>query len=213
MPRKPTNQQEGEGKDGNATQPVAKPLKPEYQRFVDEYLKDFNGTRAYMAAYPKSSEKAAAVGASRLIRNPNVQAVLAERSQKIAQKVELTQEMIFQQTARIAAFDIRKLYNEDGSLKAVHELDDDTAAAIAGLEVNDLFEGLGKSRDYIGHVRKYKIADKNSALERGARLLGLFKEDNAQRVDPLLSLLNGVKRSSFPVAPADATDDMSDDDD
>jgi phage terminase small subunit len=49
-----------------------KPLSKKHQRFVAEYLKSFNGTRAYMAVYPKSSYEAAMVSASELLRNPKV---------------------------------------------------------------------------------------------------------------------------------------------
>lgn len=41
--------------------------------FVDEYLKDLNGTRAYKVAYPNiKSDNAAAVGATRLLRNDKI---------------------------------------------------------------------------------------------------------------------------------------------
>ena len=35
----------------------------------------------------------------------------------------------------IATFDVRKLFNENGTLKEPHELDDETAAAIGGIDI------------------------------------------------------------------------------
>jgi len=47
---------------------------------------------------------------------------------------------------------VRKLFNTDGSLKLIHELDDVTAAAIASIEVDEIkADGV-----VIGQVKKTK---------------------------------------------------------
>lgn len=56
-----------------------KPLSPHHQDFVDEYLRDFNGTRAYSAAYPRASSYTARVNASKLLTNTNIKAHIAAR--------------------------------------------------------------------------------------------------------------------------------------
>ena len=54
------------------------------KKFSDEYLIDLNATRAYRAAYPavKRDETAAQSG-SRLLRNVNVSAYIAEQLEKL----------------------------------------------------------------------------------------------------------------------------------
>lgn len=54
------------------------------KKFADEYLIDLNATRAYRAAYPavKRDETAAQSG-SRLLRNVNVSAYIAEQLEKL----------------------------------------------------------------------------------------------------------------------------------
>ena len=42
---------------------------------------------------------------------------------------------MLKELARIAFFDRRKLYREDGSLKSMHELDDDAAAGLSGMHM------------------------------------------------------------------------------
>ncbi len=192
----------------------AKALSGSEQRFVDEYLIDFNGTRAYQAAYPAVAKTSARACAYKLLTKDHIQAAIAAGARKTAEKLELTRERILRETARIAFFDPRKLFHPDGTPKEITELDDDTAGAIAGVEVIEEFADRHRDEDQahggslkrrqrgavIGYVKKYKVADKNAALERGARFLAMFKEDNAQRADPLRELLQAMGRSTFPIA-------------
>jgi len=56
-----------------------KPLSRKHQRFIDEYLKCWNGTRAYMRVYPKASYETAGANASTLLGNARIAAVISER--------------------------------------------------------------------------------------------------------------------------------------
>lgn len=53
------------------------------QNFCDEYLKDFNGTRAYMVAYPDVNENTARNNASRLLADASIKQYIEEHSRKI----------------------------------------------------------------------------------------------------------------------------------
>ena len=58
-----------------------------HKAFIDEYVKNgFNGTQAYLSVYPNSSEEAAAVSASELLRNPKVKEYLKKVQQTIREK-------------------------------------------------------------------------------------------------------------------------------
>ena len=50
-----------------------KPLNDKQKAFCREYVRDWNGKRAYMAAYPDAKEKSAEAAASRLLSNVKVQ--------------------------------------------------------------------------------------------------------------------------------------------
>jgi phage terminase small subunit len=67
------------------------------------------------------------------------------------------------------------LYNEDGSLKSVREVDDDTQAALCGMEVEILYDHFGKGQaQERGTLTKIKLADRGLNLERLGRHFKLF---------------------------------------
>lgn len=146
-------------------------LTPKQQRFVDEYLIDLNATAAAERAGYKDSN----IGRQLITKN-NVSEAIEKRKADRSARTEITQDRVLREYARIAFFDIRKLFNDDGSPKGITDLDADTAAVIAGLDVQEVYEGVGDDRKFVGYIKKYKIADKKGALDSIARHLGMFVE-------------------------------------
>lgn len=143
--------------------------------FVDEYLIDLNATRAYKEAYKTcKKDETAAVNGSRLLRNAKVENYICIRMEEREKRTEITQDRVLREYAKIAFFNPKNLFNDNGQPKDITELDDDTAAVIAGLKVNDVYEGFGEERTFVGYLKEYKIADKKGALDSIARHLGMF---------------------------------------
>jgi phage terminase small subunit len=158
---------------------VSVALTPKQQVFVAEYLIDLNATQAATRA-GYSARTAYSIGEENL-RKPEIQAAIAAAQQKRAERTEITQDRVLQELARIAFFDLRKLYREDGSLKAMHELDDDAAAVLAGVDVvetkgNAAIGGAEGIRHVPEFVKKVKIPDKVGALGLAMRHLGMLKD-------------------------------------
>lgn len=165
-------------------------LTAKQEAFAIAVFKGSNASDAYRTAYsPKRmSDKTVNEEASRLLANPKISARIAELRERVARKAELTIERTLQEVARLAYFDSRRLYREDGEMKRPDEWDDDTAAAVAAIEVLEEFEGRGEKRKPIGLTKKVKLWDKNSALEKAMKHLGLFEKDNAQQTRESLVL-------------------------
>ncbi len=142
--------------------------------FTDEYLIDLNATRAYRVAYPKckKDETAAAAGA-RLLRNVKVAEYISERMKAREQRTEITQDRVLKELEKLAFFDPRKLFHENGTPKDITELDDSTAACITGLDVAELHNSDG---EFVGYIKKYKLTDKKGSLELAGRHLGMWKD-------------------------------------
>ncbi|RQQ19720.1 terminase small subunit [Burkholderia stagnalis] len=145
-------------------------LNPKQARFVDEYLRDLNATQAAKRA--GYSEKAACQIGSRLLSNVKVQAAITAARERLAKKFEITRERVMLEYARLAFADPRAFFREDGTLKRVPELDDDTAAALAGFEVTEEFDGSGEDRMQVGVTSKVKWSDKRAALDSISKVMG-----------------------------------------
>ena len=157
---------------------------------------------AYREAYPKSKtwkRESVHEKASHMIRHVKVKARIDELRERVTKAGIATAERVLLEASRLALFDPRKLFKEDGSPKPINELDDDTAAALAGLDVHEEYANKGDERVFIGYTKKYKVADKNSALEKLFRHHGLYELDNKQKTDPLSELLKSISGAALQV--------------
>lgn len=82
--------------------------------------------------------------------------------------------------ARLAYFDIRRAFDEEGNPIPINELPDDIAAALVSVQFTELFDGDGNTRKLRGIMKKYTFANKNVSLEQAAKILGMFAKDNEQ---------------------------------
>lgn len=144
---------------------------------MGEYLKDMNGTRAAIAA--GYSPNGAEVTASKLLRNSKVSEQIDKKLGKKLDKLEISSDRILNELAKVAFLDPRKFYDEHGNLKPVTELDDESAAGLASLEVYEEYAGRGEDREAIGQTKKVKYADKIRALE----LLGKYRKLFTDKVE------------------------------
>jgi len=144
--------------------------------FVEAYLSN-GGNLTEAARTVGYSEGGASKAGHRMSKDVRFLSILRERAGDISKKFELTTEKTLREIARLSYSDPRKFYNSDGSLKPIHELDDDTAACIASIEVDEIM----MEHTVIGHTKKIKQWDKNSALEKAMKFHGLYEKDNAQQ--------------------------------
>lgn len=161
--------------------------------FCREYIKSLDGTSAAIAA--GYSQKSACSQGSRLLRNVKISSKIADLQKKQTDKLDITAERVLGELAKMAFLDPRKFFREDGSLKPVGELDDQTAASLAGIEHEKLFEHFGKGQaKEVGTTTKIKIADKGINLERLGRHLKLFTDKiEHSGLDGLADKLNRIR--------------------
>lgn len=153
-----------------ASKPKAAELNEKQKRFADEFLIDLNATQAAIrSGYAKASAHSQA---SDLLKNPKVVAYLATKRERLQAKLEITQDRVLQELARIAFFDSGNLFDDAGEPIPLSSMDEDTRRAIVGVELVT----KGNAEMGIGEVQKIKLADKKGALDSLSRHLGLFND-------------------------------------
>lgn len=143
-------------------------LTPKQRIFIAEYMIDLNATQAAIRA-GYSEDTAGSIGQENL-KKPAILEAIEKRMEERAKRTEVTSDRIVNETAKLAFFNAKNLFNEDGTPKGIHEIDDDTAAAISGIEVVT----VGNAEYGLGQITKYKVSDKNSALDKLYKHNGLY---------------------------------------
>lgn len=147
------------------------------KRFAEEYLIDLNATQAAIrAGYAKSGAEKMGYD---LLRRPRVAELIAQGKEARSERTKIDADWLLQRLADEADADLKDLYGEDGNLKPVHEWPVAwRKGLVAGIEVEELWEGRGEERQQIGVLRKVKIADRAKRLELIGRHVDVqaFKE-------------------------------------
>ena len=149
------------------TAPKPKELTPAERRFVGEYLVDFNATAALMRCgwAPHSADKHAV----HYLRKPHVRAAIEKGIKRMEAHTVVSATRILEEVLRIATADPRRAMREDGTMKQLQELDEDTARAVASLEVVTK-PGRGDEPPTITH--KLKFWDKGKATDTLLKSMG-----------------------------------------
>lgn len=116
-----------------------------------------------------------------MLKNVHVSAALEKRRRELISATKLTTDELAQNLARSVRFDPRRLYNADGTLKGLHELDDETAMCLTGIEVTTTTDAAGAKTI----TRTFRWENKATARDQAMRMLGLFARDNRQFGSPL----------------------------
>lgn len=144
------------------------------RRFIEAYLGAAEGNATKAAVLAGYSEKSARRIGTRLSAKVHIQAAIAERQVKRADQADIDAVRVLKELARIGLSDPRELFTEQGELKPITEWSDDMARAVASVEV--VKRPTGDKDTPYEDLHKIKLWDKNSALEKIAKHLGMFEE-------------------------------------
>lgn len=159
-----------------------------HEAFAQALAKGKTATESYAeAGYAPNDGNAA-----RLKGNDRISSRVDEIVGRSAQKAEVSIARVLDEMRKLGFSDLRKAFDEDGNLLPVTEWDDDFAASVASIEVvtrtlpgqadeEQEPQGHGGSlkrnrNPKVEYIHKIKVWDKNSALEKLAKHLGMFIE-------------------------------------
>lgn len=160
-----------------------------YRTFAAAYI--INGRNATQAALAAGRAQAGAdVWACRVLKEPAVQAMIDELLAQAMPVSGLDVTAVLTETARIALQDPRRFFKADGTPIPIVEWSDDMAAAVASIEAEDVKIETRTADGEVTtttatQVKKLKFWNKNDALEKAFRHLGLYERDNRQKAESL----------------------------
>lgn len=153
-------------------------LTPKQAEFVRQYLVDLNATQAAIRAgyNPSNADQMGYQNLKKL----DIQEALLELREELMKKGKIANvDEILEGYTKSLRFDPRKLYDDTGTTLSPHELDDDTAMVLAGMDVTEkIVETATKEGSNTVSFRntKYKYPDKKGILDSLARIHGLFND-------------------------------------
>jgi phage terminase small subunit len=177
--------------------------KPAQEAFAQSYV-----TQGF------NSRRAAAVSglAPSAVSHPVVQARIRELMELQFATMHVDAERVKQEIARIAFQDVRDLYDDKGNLIPPHELSDDAAATIAGIDV-EIRGGTTNAQGVtspIVETRKIRRADKLGALNLLAKHFKIVGDNDdavGNLADALADRLTRARRRAQGAGqPQDVTD-------
>lgn len=142
-------------------------MTPKQKVFIDEYLIDFNATRAAIAAgYSKKAAKE--IGCENLTK-PNIQEAIQKAMKERSERTEITQDMVLKELAKLGFSNIKD-YIETGSkdfvcFKNIDDIPEEAARAI---------EAIKLIKNNQGGSLEFKLHSKTKGLEMIGRHLGMF---------------------------------------
>ena len=149
---------------------------------AEEYvINGGNQSAALRTVHPNAknwAENTLNVAASQMFNQSKMRIRVAQLRAERAQRTAITADRVLQECFKLAFSDVSKLFNPDGSLKMPNEWPADAAASIASFEVVTMSQGSDSPPLY---VNKVKLWDKNPALDKLFKHMGLYEADNLQQ--------------------------------
>lgn len=125
---------------------------------------------------------------------PHVVQAVADLTKQKLEAAGITAQRVMQEIGRIAFVDIRKFYDANGDLKPIHQLDDDTAAALSSVDVETKWVGKGEAAVPVT-TKKIRTVDKMAGLNLLAKHFKLVG-DEGDGVNAFASALADRLRSA-----------------
>ena len=164
-------------------------LNAKQHRFVSEYLVDLNATQAAIRA--GYSKKTAYAQGQRLLKHAEISRALASAQSERGERTEITADRVLEELGKIGFSDLRSAFDESGNLLRPERWPSSLAASVSSVEVvvrpsGEVDEDGARE---VEHVHKLRLWDKNSALEKIAKHLGMFIERHHHTGDLSLNFL------------------------
>lgn len=154
-----------------------KKIYPKQKRFCSEYVIDFNATQAAIRA--GYSKKTAYSQGQRLLKKVEIENIIAKLQKDIQERNKMTVDECVSMLSSMAKFDIKDIYDDDGTMKDLNDIPKETRLVIEGLDTDEIrVEGVT-----VGISKKIRLSNRRANIIELMKHLGGYEKDNHQKVD------------------------------
>lgn len=136
---------------------------PKQERFVEHYLETLNATQAAIKA--GYSEKNASRIAAGLLGKSHVAELIAQGKARRSEKTGIDATYVLQRLVEIDQMDVADILGDDGGVKPVQDWPKVWRTYLSGMDIAEMYEGIGDERQIAGLMKKIKWPDKVKNLE------------------------------------------------
>ncbi len=162
-----------------------KKLTPKQERFCLEVVKGKTYSDAYRIAYNTTTDKQdhVWVQACELHKNPKVALRINELQERMVSRCLMSKQQWLEKLDLMCRADVRKIFNAQGHVKEIHELADEEAAIIAGIEVEENFAKVGDKVEHVGYIKKIKLVTPDKTHMNYGKARGWLKDEEERKGD------------------------------
>jgi phage terminase small subunit len=161
--------------------------------FAREYLTDLNAGAAYKRTHPKYRGKNHHQLGYQQLQKPSVQRAIKKLNAERTERTNITTDMVLAELWKLATSDIRQVFDERGNMLDIHQIPDEVAAVLSGVEISDwktLDQGEVQER-----LKKLKLWDKVACLRIVAQHLGMLSDKVEVEGSVTIVVETGVPRT------------------
>lgn len=152
------------------------------EEFCRKYVEySGNGTQAYKDVY-ECDDDTARVNASRLLTNANVIKYVEELQEEARKRHQITVDKIVNEYAKLAFFNPANIFNSNGTVKDIQELDNEITSSIKTIKIKEDYRYEDGEQIFDGYTKEITFVDKKGALDSLGKFLGMFVDKNKLEV-------------------------------
>ena len=140
---------------------------------------------AYRTAYNAKNYKPDSlwVRASELRATSKVSRRIEQLQERMVSRCLMSKQQWLEKLDQMCRADVRKIFNAQGHVKEIHELADEEASIVAGVEVEENFAKVGDKVEHVGYIKKIKLVSPEKISMSYGKARGWLKEQEEKPVE------------------------------
>ena len=158
-------------------------LTQKQESYCQAFIRIGNKSEAYRYAYDADAMNKNTVNSKawELHSNGEVTARIEELQKEARERNKVKIDDVLGYLADMIKFDIAEMYNEDGSMKSIHDIPKPHREMISSVKVYEDFANITGEREKVGEIKEVKLLNKLDVIEKFMKHFGGYKEDNSQK--------------------------------